>query len=414
MVTEIKEPWQMTKQERNLLGNTKKQIVEMDNSVKFGWAKELGYSGSARTVRDMGIIEQYILQQREDVVRRALSEGKPIPAEVLKDYPELQAKVQAAATGQEVLAEVHRHAIEAEKETTENKEIANTIVQQMGGRALNVMAGAKRFTITDKGLKFSLPSGFAKNGINQVQVDLTPEDTYKVKFNKIGRAPNFTATEVSTHDNIYAEDLTSLFEKETGLTLSMPKIHRAEPEVKSVEKAAEWVASEKRGGYPSNDVIGLLKYPNQPNKNILLDNVNKYLATNKAAYEEYKTKVKDVPELQSIIDEYELAAKAISHATKEKAPVAKVEKPAITREPKSYVLSLDDSRSDHAIRIDQAIEAKEVVDRRSKKGVARWKTRRNQMDVRGVDTPKRQHKPPTRAVLDRRGHYHKQRSGTVI
>lgn len=112
-------------------------------------------------------------------------------------------------------------------------------------------------------------------------------------------------------------------------------------------------------------------------------------------------------------------AKGINTAEKptpepEKAPVAKVEKPTTPREPKSYVISLDDKRSDHAIRIDRAIEAKEVVDRRSKKGVARWRNRPNQMDIRGVDTPKRQRKPPTRAVLDRRGRYHRQKSGMVL
>jgi hypothetical protein len=80
----------------------------------------------------------------------------------------------------------------------------------------------------------------------------------------------------------------------------------------------------------------------------------------------------------------------------------------------SYIISLDDNRSIHAKRIDQALLAKEVTTKRSKAGVARWRSHPNQMDVRGVDTPRRKGKPPTRAVIDRRGRYHKQRSGTVI
>ena len=52
--------------------------------------------------------------------------------------------------------------------------------------------------------------------------------------------------------------------------------------------------------------------------------------------------------------------------------------------------------------------------RGNKKGVKRWRSRPDQMDVRGVDTPRNKQKRPTRATIDRRGKYHKQRSGMVL
>lgn len=84
-------------------------------------------------------------------------------------------------------------------------------------------------------------------------------------------------------------------------------------------------------------------------------------------------------------------------------------------EPKTIELSLvKDAHNSHAIRIDRSIEAKEVVTRGNKKGVKRWRSRPDQMDVRGVDTPRNKQKRPTRATIDRRGKYHKQRSGMVL
>ena len=97
---------------------------------------------------------------------------------------------------------------------------------------------------------------------------------------------------------------------------------------------------------------------------------------------------------------------------KEKGQVKELK--ASLEAPKQYVISLEDNRSVHARQVDQGIEAKEVTTRGSKEGVAHWRKHPNRMDIRGVDTPRKTKKPPTRAIIDRRGRYHKQRSGTVI
>ena len=103
--------------------------------------------------------------------------------------------------------------------TEEDRQIAQTIIQQLGGQRFLVMTGAKNLAYGAKELHFRLPK--AKGGINSVVIKLTPMDTYEVKFYKIGRSPSFTVTEVSSHDDVYADNLTAIFESETGLATSL-------------------------------------------------------------------------------------------------------------------------------------------------------------------------------------------------
>ena len=88
-----------------------------------------------------------------------------------------------------------------------------------------------------------------------------------------------------------------------------------------------------------------------------------------------------------------------------------VEKP---QQASTYII--EDTRSPRAIAIDRGIQAKDVVTRRNKEGVSRWKSHPNQMDVRGVDTLRT--KAPRfkggRVVIDTRGHKHRQKRGSVL
>jgi hypothetical protein len=104
-------------------------------------------------------------------------------------------------------------------------EIAGIILQQLGGKGrLKAMCGAKYFAAIKSGLSFRMPSHFAKNGINVVEITLNPADTYDVKFKKLGPAPKYDITVVSEHDGIYNDMLRELFEKETGLYLTLGKV----------------------------------------------------------------------------------------------------------------------------------------------------------------------------------------------
>ena len=94
-------------------------------------------------------------------------------------------------------------------------EIARTILEQLGGRKFVTMTGAKDFlSLKSGGLQFKLPSRFANQGINFIRIRLTPNDLYEVEFGKVFRL-NYTIIE--THNDVYFDELQSLFTRVTGL-----------------------------------------------------------------------------------------------------------------------------------------------------------------------------------------------------
>ena len=91
--------------------------------------------------------------------------------------------------------------------------VAQTILEQLGGRRFQLMTGAKGFLATaNGGLRFSLPRGFAKDGITLVQVDLTDLDLYNVQgFNAKGEPRGVGS------DGVYNDQLQAAFTRLTGL-----------------------------------------------------------------------------------------------------------------------------------------------------------------------------------------------------
>ena len=101
----------------------------------------------------------------------------------------------------------------------EQIQIANTIIQQLGGNRFKMMTGAKNFLAMESGLAFAIPGkGFAKEGINELHVILDASDTYTVRAFRIRRrkgAP--TVKLIGEHSGIYNDRLQSLFKDLTGL-----------------------------------------------------------------------------------------------------------------------------------------------------------------------------------------------------
>lgn len=100
---------------------------------------------------------------------------------------------------------------------------ASIILEQLGGKGFSMMTGAKNFVTNGNDLTFSLPGagGFCKKGINRVNIELTPADTYNVAFYRLRGSKLVT---VSEHTDIYCDDLRELFERETGLVTQMPRV----------------------------------------------------------------------------------------------------------------------------------------------------------------------------------------------
>jgi hypothetical protein len=99
--------------------------------------------------------------------------------------------------------------------------IAQTILSQLGGNKFRVMTGAKHFIDNGQGLSFQLPRS-AKDGIKAVRIILNGLDTYDVEFLKLGTARNgYKNTTIKELSNVYADQLTSVFESATGLATSL-------------------------------------------------------------------------------------------------------------------------------------------------------------------------------------------------
>ena len=97
-----------------------------------------------------------------------------------------------------------------------SKEIAQEILKQLGSGKFVAMTRAKNLCSLDEqegGLSFKLPK-FSGVKINYVKIVLNGTDLYDVTF---GRIHGMKYTVISTHKDIYFDQLQELFTKETGL-----------------------------------------------------------------------------------------------------------------------------------------------------------------------------------------------------
>ncbi len=91
-------------------------------------------------------------------------------------------------------------------------QVAQTILEQLGGRRFLAMVGAKNIAGDESSVQFSIGNG-AKNKINKVRVKLEDSDTYTVEFWSI-RGAKFDL--VSTFSDVYCDQLQEIFTAETG------------------------------------------------------------------------------------------------------------------------------------------------------------------------------------------------------
>lgn len=99
-------------------------------------------------------------------------------------------------------------------------DIANTILETLGGGRFIAMTGARDFVGTDCSLHFRLPARFAAKGINKVAVTLTPADLYRVDFYKLERH-GVVMRSIASIDGVFVDQLRRVFTAETGLDCSL-------------------------------------------------------------------------------------------------------------------------------------------------------------------------------------------------
>lgn len=98
--------------------------------------------------------------------------------------------------------------------------VAQTILQQLGGRRFSLMTGAKDFSCNgqEPHLSFRLPGNTTKNRINHVKIALNDSDLYDATFNSIHGSK---VKEIYKAEDVYVENLLDLFEDTTGLFVTL-------------------------------------------------------------------------------------------------------------------------------------------------------------------------------------------------
>ena len=109
-----------------------------------------------------------------------------------------------------------------------NKEIATTILQQLGGNRFVVFTGAKDFIAIDNGLRFKIGRNASKT--NRIEITLNGADLYDMRFIKyrpFSVKVDHKKGEVKTieekietireYNDVYFDQLQELFTGVTGL-----------------------------------------------------------------------------------------------------------------------------------------------------------------------------------------------------
>ena len=103
-------------------------------------------------------------------------------------------------------------------------EVAQTIINQIGGQKMFRMIGVKKVGIGLNSITLHFVAK-ALQGINKINVTLDPSDTYTVKFYRSTVKGDNLKYEIN---DIYCDQLIELIENKTGLSLRMPKIYNSD------------------------------------------------------------------------------------------------------------------------------------------------------------------------------------------
>lgn len=101
---------------------------------------------------------------------------------------------------------------------TNNMQVANTILQQLGGNRFLVMTGAKNLLGDEKSLHFKVGRNDAK--VTHVRITFNGLDLYDVEFFRVAQRGLKVETLSSEH-NVHVENLRDVFTAGTGLATSL-------------------------------------------------------------------------------------------------------------------------------------------------------------------------------------------------
>ena len=101
-----------------------------------------------------------------------------------------------------------------------NPMVANTILNQLGGRRFCMMVGAKNLFYDSNSLYFKI--GRNSKSVNYVIIRLEADDTYSMKFCYVSKRGVKVRKEIP--NGVYCDTLAETFRENTGMETRMPRI----------------------------------------------------------------------------------------------------------------------------------------------------------------------------------------------
>ena len=98
-----------------------------------------------------------------------------------------------------------------------NQEVAQTILQQLGGQRFIVMTGVKNLSSSPSSLTMKLPRCGTK--AQWLRISLNSKDLYDLEFVRLTKT--YEREVVKEYNDVYCDQLQELFTKETKLYTSL-------------------------------------------------------------------------------------------------------------------------------------------------------------------------------------------------
>jgi hypothetical protein len=154
-----------------------------------------------------------LVTKRDQAIAIALSEAGLSKFENGGVAPTIGGTMETSMTDAPMIGGTMASSLFAEGGTTDDMTIAKVILEQLGGiRRLVLMTGANNFVALKNGVSFKIKN----RKVNFVKILLNGKDLYDVYFGKIISGK---VKWVSEKNDIYNDQLVSIFESETGMYL---------------------------------------------------------------------------------------------------------------------------------------------------------------------------------------------------
>lgn len=150
-----------------------------------------------------------------------------------------------------VMRSVYRPKKAKERNPTDAKAVSAIILAQLGGAGrVSTMLGRPTmgYGTSPEGPYLSIKFASPHRGPNYCKITLTPADTYTVEFAKLVK---YDLKPVGTYHDVYAEQLKPLFERVSGLYLSLGTMGRSNPVKRNpVIRRHKTIAEMRAAGVP--------------------------------------------------------------------------------------------------------------------------------------------------------------------